>query len=123
MNSSENPKTPLAQADPTKQQTTAVTRMPPADRKFPCAKCGARLDFDPSSHALQCPFCGFTEAIEPASNHVRERNWDEFWANTAGQETVLEGRKCQVTCSVCGAVVLLEDKVAADKCPYCGIFL
>jgi hypothetical protein len=24
---------------------------------------------------------------------------------------------------MCGAVVLLDDKVAADKCPYCGVFL
>ena len=32
-----------------------VTKAPPADRKFPCQKCGARLDFDPSSHSLKCP--------------------------------------------------------------------
>jgi DNA-directed RNA polymerase subunit RPC12/RpoP len=123
MKSSENPQNASASGSTVCPQGTEITRSPPAGRKFPCAKCGARLDFDPSSHALQCPYCGFKEAIAPAADHVRERDWDEFWANSAGAETIVEGRHCQVTCSVCGAVVLLEEKVAADKCPYCGNFI
>lgn len=96
---------------------------PPAGRKFPCSKCGARLDFDPSSRALACPYCGHKEAIEPASGKVEERNWDEYWTNTSGEEVVLAGHANQVTCGGCGAVVLLDDKIVTDRCPYCGMQL
>jgi DNA-directed RNA polymerase subunit RPC12/RpoP len=101
----------------------AVEKLPPTDRKFPCAKCGARLDFDPASHALKCPYCGYLKKIEPTAQHVQERDWDEYWRNSSGQEVKPTGRSSQVTCTTCGAVVLLEDKVATDKCPYCGAFL
>ncbi len=101
----------------------AAPRTPPAGRKFPCARCGARLDFDPASRALQCPYCGYTEPIAPASKEVQERDWNEFWQNCSGEETIIPGRSSQVTCAACGAVILLEDKVATDSCPYCGVYL
>jgi DNA-directed RNA polymerase subunit RPC12/RpoP len=100
-----------------------VTKAPPKDRKFPCPECGARLDFDPTAHALKCPYCGHTEKIDPSAQHVQEKNWDEFWRTAGANESIVEGRNCQVACSVCGAVVLLDEKMAADKCPYCGSFL
>jgi DNA-directed RNA polymerase subunit RPC12/RpoP len=108
---------------PAETRPPVVTKAPPSDRKFPCQKCGARLDFDPSSHSLKCPYCGFVEHIEPSAKGVQERDWDEYWRNAKGSETTLEGHSSQVTCTVCGAVVLLDDKVAADRCPYCGSFL
>src|SRR6516225_11247934 len=101
----------------------AEPKAPPPGRKFPCAKCGARLDFDPSAHGLKCPYCGHFEKIEPTSKEVRERDWDDYWSHHAREEAQISGRSNQVTCSVCNAVVLVEDKVAADKCPYCGTFL
>jgi DNA-directed RNA polymerase subunit RPC12/RpoP len=101
----------------------AEPKAPPAGRKFPCAKCGARLDFDPSAHGLKCPYCGHFEKIEPTSKEVRERDWNEYWSQHGREEAQITGRSNQVTCSVCNAVVLVEDKVAADKCPYCGTFL
>jgi DNA-directed RNA polymerase subunit RPC12/RpoP len=104
-------------------QPPTVTKAPPTDRKFPCSKCGARLDFDPSCRSLKCPYCGHAEVIEPSSKQVQERDWEEYWQNASGKETTLAGRSSQVACSVCGAVVLLDDKVAADRCPYCGTFL
>src|SRR5438270_4711075 len=96
---------------------------PPAGRKFPCRECGARLDFDPASRALQCPYCGHKEVIEPSSKKVEEHDWDEYWKGHRSKETLLTGRSSQVTCTGCGAVVLLEDKVQTDKCPYCATHL
>src|SRR5579883_799539 len=109
------PSMPSPQDPPTsppRADEPAVSRTPPAGRKFPCARCGARLDFDPASRALQCPYCGYTEPIAPASKEVQERNWDEFWQNCSRDETVIAGRSSQVTCAACGAVILLEDRVA-----------
>jgi DNA-directed RNA polymerase subunit RPC12/RpoP len=94
---------------------------PPAGRKFPCAKCGAKLDFDPRSRALQCPYCGYTQAIEPSAARIEKHDLEaQLQQGTAG---VVPGRSSQVTCTACNAVVLLEDNVATDRCPYCGTHL
>lgn len=101
----------------------AAPQLPPSGKRFPCQKCGARLDFDPSARALKCPYCGFLEEIAAAPEQVQERDWDAFWEHQAGAETTLAGHSCEVTCQACNAVVLLEDKVATDRCPYCGTHL
>ena len=105
------------------EQDPSMTRKPPEGRKFPCRQCGARLDFDPSHKALKCPYCGFEEKIEASKAGVEEQDWDAYWKNHEDKETVLAGRSSQVTCGGCGAVVLLEDKVQTDKCPYCATHL
>ena len=33
---------------------------------------------------------------------------------------MLEGRSTEVRCDACGAIVLLEDKVERENCPYCA---
>src|SRR5262245_20758829 len=108
--------TPSADAAP-------ITRLPPTGRKFPCSRCGARLDFDPESRSLKCPYCGHQETIAPSSDHVVERSWDEYWQTHSRKETLLAGHSSQVTCQSCGAVTVLDDSVATDKCPYCGAHL
>jgi len=95
---------------------------PPPGKKFPCMKCGAKLDFDPSSRALKCPFCGNLEKIEPSNKAVAERDLEEYLSRETGK-SVVQGRAFETKCGTCGAVVLLEDKVAADHCPYCAAFL
>jgi predicted RNA-binding Zn-ribbon protein involved in translation (DUF1610 family) len=96
---------------------------PPPGRKFPCAKCGAKLDFDPSSQALKCPYCGHTEEIAPDNHAPEEHDYAEALRRLAGQQTAIQGHSSQVTCTGCGAVVLLEDTVATDKCPFCATHL
>jgi DNA-directed RNA polymerase subunit RPC12/RpoP len=108
---------------PVADTTSEGPKAPPPGRKFPCAKCGARLDFDPAGHGLKCPYCGYFEKIEPTAKEVQERDWDEYWTKHDGEEDTIAGRSSQVKCSVCGAIVLIEDKVQTDKCPYCGTFL
>src|SRR5438128_2644335 len=104
---------------PPEHKPPTVTKAPPQGRKFPCAKCGARLDFDPTARALACPYCGHTEEIHPETDSVQERDFEEYLNKVAGHQTKLEGRSSQVKCTGCGAVVLLEDKVATEKCPFC----
>ncbi len=107
----------------TSDATPVARKEPPTGKQFPCKNCGARLDFDPSQRALQCPYCGHVERIEPSNKAVQNTNWDEYWAKHGAEEGSIEGRSSQVTCGTCGAVVLLEDKVQTDRCPYCGAFL
>jgi len=108
--------------DSNKPPQPVVTNAPPAGKKFPCKQCGARIDFDPAAHALKCPYCNHTEKIEPSKDDVVQHDFEAYLARQSGASTV-KGRAEQVTCQACGAVVLLEDKVVTDKCPYCASHL
>ena len=48
-------------------------------RKFPCPGCGAKLDFNPAQRALKCPYCGYAETIDPASEEVLLRFNKPYW--------------------------------------------
>jgi DNA-directed RNA polymerase subunit RPC12/RpoP len=103
-------------------------KAPPAGRKFPCRHCGAKLDFDPEARGLKCPYCGFTEVIPEADAdqkaEVREHDLDEFLDRHEEQAgAAIAGHSSQVKCGGCGAVVVLEDRVATEQCPYCGTHL
>lgn len=100
-----------------------VSKAPPAGRKFPCPSCGAKLDFDPGAAGLKCPFCGYVQAIEPSDAEVVERDYLEYLAKEESKGVAIPGRSSQTRCTGCGAVVLLEDKVATEKCPFCGTHL
>jgi DNA-directed RNA polymerase subunit RPC12/RpoP len=100
-----------------------VTRAPPAGRKFPCPKCGAKLDFDPSARALACPYCGHKEKIERGNHDLKEHDLEAYLRDRNSLKTPVEGHASEVKCPACNAVVLLEDKVATDRCPYCGTHL
>lgn len=100
-----------------------VTKAPPAGRKFPCKNCGAKLDFDPSSRALKCPYCGFVEEIQPENKDIDEHDFEAFLKHHAGAHVTITGHAEQVRCPGCGAVVILEDRIATERCPYCTTHL
>ena len=92
-------------------------------KKFPCQKCGAKLDFDPDAQSLKCPYCGHVEVIADDVAPGAELFLEEYLKKGTSHKAVVPGRSSQVTCVACGAVVLLEDKVATDRCPYCNAHL
>lgn len=111
-------------AEPLEQEPT-VTKAPPAGRQFPCPACGARLDYDPTSSGLKCPYCGYTEEIlHDTTAEIVEHDYFAYLDNQ--QDCIaatLEGRSSEVRCGGCGAVVLLEDKVLTERCPFCATHL
>ncbi|MFL5330942.1 MAG: hypothetical protein ACJ8C4_18770 [Gemmataceae bacterium] len=97
---------------------------PPSQRKFPCPACGAKLDFDPCVQALHCPYCGHLEKIEAKSDAtIEEHDFDTFLERVEKEKTTIAGRSSEIRCTGCGAIILLEDKVATDKCPFCTTHL
>jgi DNA-directed RNA polymerase subunit RPC12/RpoP len=117
------PPLPAERPDPPPER-----KAPPAGRKFPCRQCGAKLDFDPEARGLKCPYCGFTEVIPEADDdqraEVREHDLEAFLEGHERQAAAaIAGHSSQVKCEGCGAIVVLEDRVATEKCPYCGTFL
>ena len=91
-------------------------------RKFPCSQCGARLDFQPGANALACPYCGHSERIYDDISGVQERDLEAYLAAPAPGE-VIAGHSQEIQCTGCGAVVILEDNVSADQCPFCTTHL
>jgi hypothetical protein len=61
--------------------------------------------------------------IQPDTKAVVNRDWDEFWRKHGADTSVIEGHSSQVACEACGAVVLMDDKVATDRCGFCGAHL
>jgi len=80
------------------------------------------LNFEPTAGALTCPYCGFVEKIDPAASGFEEHDFQQYLSKQA-EHTPVEGHSSEVRCDGCGAVVLLEDKVATDRCPFCGAAL
>jgi hypothetical protein len=62
--------------------------------------------------------------VEDGRGEVEERDFYEYAQRLAQQTlTPIEGRSTQTRCGGCGAMVLLEDKVVTDECPFCGTHL
>lgn len=114
---------PLAPEPPMPaNQSQAPSPAAPAQRKFPCKQCGARLDFQPGASSLKCPYCGYAEKIYDNISGVQERELESFlFAPSAGR--AIAGHSLETECGGCGAVVILEDNVAADRCPFCAAHL
>lgn len=101
-----------------------LSKAPPQGKLFPCLNCGAKVEFDPRERALKCTYCGHVTAIEDAGGSVEERDFNEYASKLVkGNVRGIAGRSTQTQCSGCGAMVLLEDKVVTDECPFCGTHL
>lgn len=121
----EPPPLPTPDAPP-EEREPSLTKAPPKGKMFPCLKCGAKVEFDPRSRALKCPYCGFEQTIAGPGRdeEVVERDFQEYafkLARNAGRGVA--GLESQVRCTGCGATVLVEDKVVTDDCPFCGTHL
>ncbi len=106
----------------TKTPVATPAATPNAQRKFPCKQCGARLDFNPATSSLKCPYCGYGERIYDDITGVQERDLDSYFGAPPPGRTIA-GHSQEIQCGGCGAVVILEDNVAADRCPFCATHL
>ncbi|GMV98992.1 MAG: hypothetical protein AMXMBFR84_01320 [Candidatus Hydrogenedentota bacterium] len=85
---------------------------------FPCAQCGAKLEFDPAASAQVCTHCGFENAIETADEPIEELNYTAHMAELAGQAETVD--VITVKCVGCGAESTQGPSETAGKCPFCG---
>ncbi|MCI0703394.1 MAG: hypothetical protein L0241_20130, partial [Planctomycetia bacterium] len=114
---------PVPTGPPVDKEPT-LSKSPPKGKLFPCLQCGAKVEFDPRSRSLKCPYCGHTSSVEDAGGEVEERDFKEYASKLVkGNVGRIAGRSMQTKCSGCGAMVLLEDKVVTDECPFCSTHL
>lgn len=80
-----------------------------------CESCGSVMTFDPDTQDLVCGHCGRKESFEK-NNNVQEIELSEALKvkETWGTETSIS------RCENCGGEVVLEKKVVATECPFCG---
>jgi DNA-directed RNA polymerase subunit RPC12/RpoP len=119
---------PLPEPDPdhpAEVREPSMSKAPPKGKLFPCHNCGAKVEFDPRSRSLKCPYCGHESGIsDEGGAEVEEKDFDEYLDKLeSGTGTTIAGRSSQVRCTACGAMVLLEDKVVTENCPFCGTHL
>lgn len=95
----------------------------PADssgqRRFPCAQCGAALEFRPGTRALTCPYCGFENPIETEpTDRVQEYDFRVHLARLGEQRETAEFTLAK--CDACAAEVQPPAGSTAFACPFCG---
>jgi Zn finger protein HypA/HybF involved in hydrogenase expression len=84
--------------------------------QYPCANCGANVEFAPGTTVLKCPYCGAETPLVPTGARVREHDFGQF-AGLA-RKPVATIAPYTFTCRGCGAVTQ-SDKIS-DRCQFCG---
>ncbi len=106
------PPTEPATPTPAARTTSAVVR------RFPCAKCGAELDYAPGTDTLVCTHCGHVNAIAATGEVVEELDFASALEHAQADAARIE--PATVKCDNCGATVTRPNDVAAFSCPFCG---
>lgn len=92
--------------------------MTEGQRQFPCAQCGAKVEFAPGTDALRCPYCGHETPIPPSAEQVVEHDFEAALADLEAHAIIEEVPS--VTCASCAAHIEPPRATEAFPCPYCG---
>ncbi|MDO5734412.1 MAG: hypothetical protein Q4P08_04705 [Eubacteriales bacterium] len=101
-------------------------------REYECPQCGGRVEFDPESQLLHCPYCdssfdpeSFAETLETAAEEKEARQKAgggrlEFSEREIDEWSAEESEGLfNFTCESCGGQILADESLAATNCPYC----
>jgi Zn finger protein HypA/HybF involved in hydrogenase expression len=89
---------------------------PPSSHSYPCAQCGARVEFAPGTNALRCPYCGHQQQLVDTGRQVTEHSYDELVR--LPRKPVASIAKHVFACQKCGART--ESDAIAQLCQFCG---
>ncbi|MCP5160044.1 MAG: primosomal protein N' (replication factor Y) - superfamily II helicase [Gammaproteobacteria bacterium] len=87
-------------------------------RRFPCAQCGASLEYAPGIDALRCTYCGHENAIATISQSIVEQDFRQTLRQLASIAPVQES--ISIHCNSCGASYSFDTATHAGECPFCG---
>ncbi len=89
----------------------------PTTLTYPCAQCGARLEYAPGTSVLRCPYCGHEQAVVAVDDDVIEEHDYVAWQSSPVKATAHVGRHV-LQCGKCGATTETDD--LSTSCPFCG---
>ncbi|GGM68715.1 hypothetical protein ACFFX1_29860 [Dactylosporangium sucinum] len=84
--------------------------------QYPCAGCGANVEFAPGTSVLRCPYCGHETQLAAPTREVREHDWAQF-AGLPRKPVALLAKNV-FKCRNCGAET--ESDAISDRCRFCG---
>jgi predicted RNA-binding Zn-ribbon protein involved in translation (DUF1610 family) len=87
-------------------------------RRFPCAQCGAALDFAPGTTVLRCPYCQHEQAVARSEEIIEERDYVAALVELGNSAPKQEQRTTQ--CRGCAAEIVFGPTTTATHCPWCG---
>jgi DNA-directed RNA polymerase subunit RPC12/RpoP len=83
--------------------------------QYPCANCGASVEYAPGTTVLVCPYCGAKTPLQPTGIEVREHPYAEFAGLPRKPVATLAPHVFK--CRGCGAVT--ESDKLSDRCQFC----
>jgi DNA-directed RNA polymerase subunit RPC12/RpoP len=86
--------------------------------RFPCAQCGASLEYAPGAEVLRCGHCGHENPITAADAPIVEQDFRQTLRTLANAVTTRES--IAIHCESCGASYSFDAAAHAGDCPFCG---
>ncbi len=96
-----------------------------AQQKFSCPACGAAAEWNPSKHALVCPFCGTTSPAQIELNAageqvIKEHDLTAAIRNIPDDKRGWQAKKTSVKCQSCQAISVFDPERVGQRCDFCG---
>lgn len=89
-----------------------------SEKRYPCANCGAQLEFAPGTTHLKCPYCGHEEAIPASQAQIEELDFYQFIGQHPPAMVAEPNRVLH--CNQCGAEFTWPENQESGSCPFCG---
>jgi len=104
--------------------TSGFDRVADARSKYHCPACGGEANWNPTKHALICPFCG-TESpyeLKERDDHtvIVEHDLAETLRSIPDSARGWHAEKTSVRCQSCDAVSVFDATKVGQRCEFCG---
>jgi len=84
--------------------------------QYPCAGCGANVEYAPGTNVLKCPYCGHETVLQTTGMRVREHDFLTF--SSLPRKPIALLAKHVFVCRNCGAQT--ETDQISDRCRFCN---
>lgn len=85
-------------------------------RTTECDSCGGKMEFDPGTQGMKCPFCGSTQSIETSTDQIVEIDLSDM----SSFDFNWNAEKKTIVCENCGGETLTEVNDETQYCAFCG---
>lgn len=89
------------------------------EKRFPCAKCGAALNYSVGTQSLECQYCGHQNSITRGEARITELDFHSALRQLQTSAAVAATEK-EISCNNCAAHFSLDAHIHAGECPFCG---
>ena len=88
-------------------------------KRFPCAQCGAVLNYAVGTRALECQYCGHANRIVNSGELLRELDFHAALRQLQTSSAVKPDSSI-IGCPNCAAQFAMDAHIHSGECPFCG---